>query len=565
MATGKQAVMSSSGRVGALGREVGANAKGVAGRGKRGSSAARDVTRKRGLVQGLAPLRPSPSRAHRERQHPVAVCCSSGESPRGSLDEEVDIFGSGASSSAEAEELMSYAVSLSNEASADGTTIKLNGLDRGKGLLSDVAFALASQDLDVLSGSILTKGVDSELDDTFVVQKWGKKLDEAEFQAVEEAVLAACLKSVTLATFSNSLSAADELILARAAMEEAASMSTVPDPNTDPEGLAPAGEGEGESEGMKWTFETVGSIALVNLAAALFGSNQVLIKLTESEISPSTLNLVRFGIAATAFLPLGIARDAFRKPKLLKAALELGTYLFIGYTAQVLGLGITSASRGAVMAEFAVLIVPVWARLSGQKVPNIVWYCAVIALFGVALVTESDGGSGFNGGDALCFLSAAMFGTHVFRTEQRTASIDNADLPGLISLELLLLTVLSGGYELWDFATHNSGGLGAISAQSVGYHLQHLPWKNLVAMGMGTTALTLFIEINALQNISSTLASLIYTTEPLWGAFFAAVCLHEKFGNLGYLGAFLIVGSTAYATVKGGVVKQTEAEAVKAD
>mmetsp|Transcript_31568 Transcript_31568/g.68235 ORF Transcript_31568/g.68235 Transcript_31568/m.68235 type:complete len:558 (+) Transcript_31568:323-1996(+) len=551
---GKQAVTPSSGRGSALGERRSKGVSVPASAGARDS--VRSLPKRRGTPRGLAlPLRPRPSRSERQ----VAVCCSSSESLGGSLDE--DVFASGSST----EELLSYAVSLSNDASEEGTTIKLSGRDRGKGLLSDVAFALASQDLDVLSGSLLTKGANQELDDTFVVQKWGKKLDEAEFQAVEEAVLAACLKSVTLSTFTKSLSTADELILARAAMEEAASLVPA---SADEDGgisLAAAGEGEseatgeGEGEGMKWTFATVGSIALVNLAAALFGSNQVLIKLTETETSPSTLNLVRFGIAALAFLPFGIKTGAFKRPKLLTAATELATYLFIGYTAQVLGLGMTSASRGAVMAEFAVLIVPFWAKLSGEKIPNIVWYASVIALLGVVLVTEADGASsGFNLGDSLCLLSACCFGTHVFRTEKRTASIDNKDLPGLISLELTLLTLLSGVYELVDFSLHNPGGLQALDVQKVSYSLAHLPWTNLAAMGMGTTALTLFIEINALQNISSTLASLIYTTEPLWGAFFAAVFLKEKFGGLGYLGAAMIVGSTAYATVKGGVVKQTE-------
>merc|ERR1711924_228180 len=132
------------------------------------------------------------------------------------------------------------------------------------------------------------------------------------------------------------------------------------------------------------------------------------------------------------------------------------------------------------------------------------------------------------------------------------------DLPGLISLELTLLTFLSLVYELVDFSLDTPGGLRSLDLHQLSYHLAHLPWANLVAMGMVTTALPLFIEINALQNISSTLASLIYTTEPLWGALFASLFLKEHFGGLGYLGAALIVGSTAYATVKGGVVKQTE-------
>ncbi|QDZ20664.1 EamA-like transporter family protein [Chloropicon primus] len=443
------------------------------------------------------------------------------------------------------DELMTYSVSLTNEATERGTQLKLSGKDRGRGLLSDVTFALASLELDVLMASIYTSEEDFEMEDTFIIRKDGRAVTEENFSFIEETVLAACLKSANLSALA-SLSSLDET-------------AVLPGEEDAQDVLAATGEGaEGEAP-MKWTFATVGSIALVNLAAALFGSNQVLIKLTETETSPSTLNLVRFGIAALAFLPFGIKTGAFKRPKLLTAATELATYLFIGYTAQVLGLGMTSASRGAVMAEFAVLIVPFWAKLSGEKIPNIVWYASVIALLGVVLVTEADGASsGFNLGDSLCLLSACCFGTHVFRTEKRTASIDNKDLPGLISLELTLLTLLSGVYELVDFSLHNPGGLQALDVQKVSYSLAHLPWTNLAAMGMGTTALTLFIEINALQNISSTLASLIYTTEPLWGAFFAAVFLKEKFGGLGYLGAAMIVGSTAYATVKGGVVKQTE-------
>jgi len=492
------------------------------------------------------------SRSHRARQSarrgPTA--CAASEpleaEPGTSTTTSADVFSS-------TDELLTYSVTLSNDSAENGTVLKLSGKDRGRGLLSDVTFALASLELDVVRASIYTNEEDEEMEDTFVIQKGGLSVPEETFSYVEETVLAACLKSATLYSLA-SFSSLDEseLMLGDGGGEGEASE------------VAPEGASDGETP-MKWTFATVGSIALVNLAAALFGSNQVLIKLTETEISPSTLNFVRFSIAALAFLPLGLKAGAFKKKKLLSAARELGTYLFIGYTAQVLGLGMTSASRGAVMAEFSVLIVPFWAKLSGQKIPNIVWYASVIALFGVVLVTESDGsGAGFNLGDALCLLSAMCFGTHVFRTEQRTASIDNEDLPGLISLELCLLAVMCGAYELVDLGLHNPGGLQSLNLQQISYHLAHLPWANLVAMGMGTTALTLFIEINALQNISSTLASLIYTTEPLWGALFAAVFLKEKFGGLGYLGAFLIVGSTAYATVKGGVVKQTE-KVVKAD
>ena len=445
-----------------------------------------------------------------------------------------------------------YAVELTNAAREDGTVLKLAGRkDRGRGLLSDVTFALASLSLDVIEGRVRTDTASGAIDNEFVLQAEGAQIDEAEFARVKETVLAACFKSATLSgipfALEKSLSSSDE------------------GENEDGDLLATAGEGPSTptasdgGDGFRWTPGALRAAALVNLAAMLFGSNQVLIKLAETEISPGTLNFLRFAIAAVAFFPAGLASDVWKKPENLVTAFELGIYLFIGYTCQVLGLELTTASRGAVMSEFSVLIVPFLSRMTGVRIPRVFWISAVLALAGVTLVTNSGDGGAFNGGDFLCILSAAFFGIHVFRSEQKLGMLESGrDYAGLVSVQLVLLALASGVYEAVDFVRHPGATMDAASLLNT---WKALPWPNLVFMGLGTTAFTLWIEITALKDITSTTAALIYTTEPLWGAIFAAAYLHESFGTLGYVGAAMIVGATAVGCVKGSTSKPHEKEA----
>ena len=73
----------------------------------------------------------------------------------------------------------------------------------------------------------------------------------------------------------------------------------------------------------------------------------------------------------------------------------------------------------------------------------------------------------------------------------------------------------------------------------------------LFAMGLGTTALTLWLEVVALKDVSATLAAITYSAEPVWGALFAYQVLGDRFGTYGYLGAAMVVCSCLVAQVGG--------------
>lgn len=284
----------------------------------------------------------------------------------------------------------------------------------------------------------------------------------------------------------------------------------------------------------------------LNLGAALFGSNQVVIKTTERNLSPGALSALRFCIAAVCFAPSIV--QGLQKPKLRSAAFELGCWLFGGYTAQALGLVSTTAARGAFTGTFTVLVVPILVGLSGRKISMSTWIAAAVALLGVGCLTTS--GADPNVGDLWCILSAIMFGVHKWRSEELTAQFE--ETTELVSVQIFFLALASLVYcgpELWDTIQNNSWA----ELLKMG---QALPWLSLAYMGLGTTALTLWLEMSSLKEVSSPLAALIYTAEPVWGSLFAYLCLEERWGAAGWVGAALIISSSLFSQLGGDTEKQ---------
>lgn len=286
----------------------------------------------------------------------------------------------------------------------------------------------------------------------------------------------------------------------------------------------------------------------LNLGAALFGSNQVVIKTTERHLSPGVLSAVRFLIAAVCFSP-SIAQG-LQKPKLRSAGFELGCWLFGGYTAQALGLVSTTAARGAFTGTFTVLVVPLLVGLSGRKISTTTWIAAAVALLGVGCLTTS--GSDPNIGDLWCIISAILFGVHKWRSEALTGQFE--ETTELVAVQIFFLALAALVYcipQFWHTIQDDSWGQFLKQVQA-------LPWPALAYMGLGTTALTLWLEMSSLKEVSSPLAALIYTAEPVWGSLFAYLFLEERWGALGWVGAALIIASSLFSQLAGDTEKHND-------
>jgi drug/metabolite transporter (DMT)-like permease len=171
---------------------------------------------------------------------------------------------------------------------------------------------------------------------------------------------------------------------------------------------------------------------------------------------------------------------------------------------------------------------------------------------GVGLLTTSGGDP--NLGDAYCILSALLFGVHVWRSESISCAI--SDTAALCALQLAVLagaSLVLAIPEMTDF-------LGSVGISAAVAAATHLPWLEILFMAFGTTALTLYIEMDSLKEVSAPLAALIYTTEPLWGAAFAWMLLNERWGTQGWIGAALIVAASLASQLGGDTTEHAPRE-----
>lgn len=87
-----------------------------------------------------------------------------------------------------------------------------------------------------------------------------------------------------------------------------------------------------------------------------------------------------------------------------------------------------------------------------------------------------------------------------------------------------------------------------------------IPWKEIMYTGVFSTDLVLFIELVALNNVSSTDAAIVYTMEPVLGALMAYCLLGERWGPLGWVGASLILISSLSTQILGDRENSNTAE-----
>ncbi|CAL6400884.1 unnamed protein product [Bathycoccus prasinos] len=349
---------------------------------------------------------------------------------------------------------------------------------------------------------------------------------------------------------------------------------------------------------------------LFNLIIFMMGSNIVLVKMAQTNISPDAFGLFRFLAASLTFLPF--SKYALRDSRILKMGIELGFWCAVGYYFQAVGLDITDASSASFISSFTVISVPLIAMWAGRKVPKSTWAAIAVAIFGLALiegvvpipgleahdtkealsivsdaVSDVVSTSVLTGevvqsnpfevldsalslplesvtdiaevatvetvqslyGDFAILISAVVFAVQVFRTDvlANEEHLGTKEMMGMCSIQLFVVMLFFGGTLLND-VPRDDGQLSTLFTNSLAelstFDWHSVPWFLVVYTGVVTTAFALYAETVALKYIPSEKASVIYTTEPLWGAAFAYVLLGERMGINGYIGGALILASS---------------------
>lgn len=298
----------------------------------------------------------------------------------------------------------------------------------------------------------------------------------------------------------------------------------------------------------------VKGIILLNIMTLLMGSNWVVVKQSGASFDPFVFAALRFSLAAGGLLPF-IAKPSPHFSKVVRAGLEVGMWSALGYLTQAVALQETDASRASLLSTFTVLAVPVFAGLSGQQIKPLVWASAIGALVGTAMLEQ--GGSPPNGGDALSIVSAIFFGLQIFRTEYWSRQIPKDLSLQLLGVSVATVAVICTSGALISHYQDIINYWDRVSQLYTTIREAHVPLGELCYTAWCSTDLVLFIEILALQDVTSTEAAVIYSMEPISGALFAYAFLGERLGALGIAGAVVIL-LASLATQFNGAVEETD-------
>lgn len=258
-------------------------------------------------------------------------------------------------------------------------------------------------------------------------------------------------------------------------------------------------------------------VALLLLVTLLWGSTFVAIKGVIDTTAPSVIIFWRFSIAAVIFLPWLPRRLAT-----WCAGAELGFWLCLAYATQTIGLQYTTASQSAFITVLNVIIVPILMMFSGHRITPPIWLSALMAFCGVGLMT--NGLSGLNIGDAWSLVCAFGYAVYVIRLSALAQRFPVLPLTCAQMLSVAAFAVVWLGVEQPS--------------------MSNLPWAVLLYLGIGATALTVWLQTHGQRRIGAAEAAVIYTLEPVWAALFAVIIFTAQLGLMSWLGAFVICAAT---------------------
>ncbi|KAL3927801.1 MAG: hypothetical protein SGBAC_012926 [Bacillariaceae sp.] len=299
---------------------------------------------------------------------------------------------------------------------------------------------------------------------------------------------------------------------------------------------------DGEVDDTEVTNEADGvfsSVLLLNCVAILWGTQHAVIKTLINDTTPASYSLLRFGLAAliaSPYLPkLPSKEDGDKSFDAWRWGSELAIYQFLGFALQAVGLETTTASRSGFLLYLNVKFVPLFAWLVfGKAISAATWISAFAAFIGTALLATDGSEFGFCVGDIWSIAAAATSAMFILRLEQASANVENSSQ--LNAVCLLVVTILS---LIWAAA------LGDLSIATLSDTVTSHPVE-LIYLGGIATALTNYLQTRAQRNISAQRASIIYSLDPVYGAFFSWLLLHETLGaTQSYIGAAVITVAAA--------------------
>ena len=269
------------------------------------------------------------------------------------------------------------------------------------------------------------------------------------------------------------------------------------------------------------------------LVAALWGASYLSAKtLTEHAPVLTVLSLRFISTSIAMALIWLIRRDRITRPEIY-LGVGLGSSQALILYFETSGVSKTSATNAGLIISLAIIFTPIFESIASKNwLPRPFFVATVLAVVGVALLVSDKGFAVPGIGDWLMLAAALFRAIHVTAMGHLTASKSYS------SVSITLLQSLTCGVIYSAFSV--DGIAQAFKDFDTGL------WLDLAFLSLLCGAFAFLVTLWAIRRTSSSRASLLLGTEPVWAVVVGISLGGEKLALLGVVGAVIIIGSSYY-------------------
>jgi len=265
-------------------------------------------------------------------------------------------------------------------------------------------------------------------------------------------------------------------------------------------------------------------VLILLLVTLVWGTTFPLLKSAATDLNGVEISAFRFLVAAACMAPflLKAPRRAWTD------GLLLGVLGLASYVAQAYGLQYISSNRSAFLTSLNVLMVPLIGLAFGGRLSWPVLAAAVMACFGIGLMSWEGGGD--MRGDAATILCAVAYALYVIVLSARS---HRHEARHLAATQIVVMAALAGIWVL----TQPQTALASLAARAMPHAY------TLFYLGAVATAGMLFLQAIGQRRVAADKAAVIFSMEPVFAALFGWLWLGEILGWRGAAGGAIVIGA----------------------
>lgn len=265
------------------------------------------------------------------------------------------------------------------------------------------------------------------------------------------------------------------------------------------------------------------------IAALLYGVSGAVAADVFDVVSPARVSQIRALIAAAVLVPYAWHRGLLNPRGQIRLLAVLGLNLALVGLTFYWALDRLGVGPGATMQYLGPFMVLGYMALAQHRpVSRFTWAAALLAIFGVVLITEAWALDDLDLlGLASGITTAALFAGYFLLGEYLGKSLPALTMItwGFVFASLFWLLVL----PIWSFPSGLSGTV----------------WAELVWVGIGGTALPFLAQFAALRRVASGIVGVVATAEPVIAAGAAWVLLSQSLSPVQIAGGLVVVLAVA--------------------